>query len=563
MANAADVNISLRVSDGPVKEADASVRQLLSTLKIGLPDAAHKAAAGSKGFEQALKEARAEIRQSDRLVNFYVQQIAEIAPVSGTAKAALAGTAGVMLELGQAAARGFAPLAVAMLAFEGIKAVAGVMSSLGEEAKKAQEEINKLYAELVKLKAAGVGITGGGELAVAGADVAAKEARAAELRRRIEEDRAANAGFAGYTRAEQEELAALERVLPLLRQKVEELGRQHQVKLDLARAEASEKARAGQTERAGSILEKDRQAAKAAEEAARAEENKLAKLTTQLAVVQARDDLERAEVERLGKMVELQTQLANGTVTQAAFALEAALAQEQYFGSVQKAIAAQEAADAKHRLELAQQNADLYRGQALQAADSGVNESAGQDLGKNLSQSVVEAQKNAAEAAKRYSTQVRNEWQATGDAIADSFRAVGQAIGGSVGSKIAVVGSLISQMVALAVANQGQGDPYSAFGRVAAMAALMVSTLASLPKYDVGAWKIGSDHVATVHRGEMIVPARDGQADAMRELLSRGGDGGSTFNIYALDAKSFRDGLRANRGELRSVLVELAREGRL
>lgn len=60
------------------------------------------------------------------------------------------------------------------------------------------------------------------------------------------------------------------------------------------------------------------------------------------------------------------------------------------------------------------------------------------------------------------------------------------------------------------------------------------AAVASLASFDVGAWNIPKDQIAKVHAGEMIVPAKGGQADAMRDMLGGGGgqSGGVTNNFY-------------------------------
>ncbi|TCL33587.1 hypothetical protein EV210_11745 [Anaerospora hongkongensis] len=55
-------------------------------------------------------------------------------------------------------------------------------------------------------------------------------------------------------------------------------------------------------------------------------------------------------------------------------------------------------------------------------------------------------------------------------------------------------------------------------------------TLTGIPSFDVGSWRLPADTLAMVHKDEMIVPAKGGLADGMRDLLGSGG-GQSTPTI--------------------------------
>jgi len=45
-------------------------------------------------------------------------------------------------------------------------------------------------------------------------------------------------------------------------------------------------------------------------------------------------------------------------------------------------------------------------------------------------------------------------------------------------------------------------------------------TITGIPSFDIGSWSIPADTIATVHQGELIIPAKGGQADAVRNMLS-------------------------------------------
>jgi len=566
MATAADVSVALHVSDGPVKEADATVRRFAATLRNGVPAAVEATRHSSEGLESKLRELRSEVRGHERLFGFFGKRLAAIVPIAAETGSALTG-----MFVGLATGN------IILAGLEAAKLVIGHFKEAGEEARKAAEEAEKAWKahldsldkRLTALRDKLLELQGLDPEKVRNEEETKRLEAIVAAKKKAAEETKAKVGFADYgdlglvetgAMAAKEAVDALAEAQKKLNEHLERTGAIESTKGKVKTLEDQEAAKKAAED-----------AADAAERARIAEEGRVAALSTQLGMLQARDDFEKAEVERFGKLNELQTALKNGTMSEAEFTLQAAVAQERYLAAVEKSIAAQaELAEKQrlaaiaHRRELDAQNADLYRAQALQAADDPANESAGMNLGKNLSESMVEAQKNAADAAKKYAAQVRTEWEATGQGIASSFQAVGAAIGGSVGSQIGTIGALVAEMVALAVANQGQGDPYTAFARVAAMAALMVGTIASLPKYDVGAWNISSDHLATVHKGEMIVPARGGQADMVRDMLSgmTTDGGGSTFIIQALDSKSFEDSMRDNRSSLQRVLRDLAMEGR-
>lgn len=61
------------------------------------------------------------------------------------------------------------------------------------------------------------------------------------------------------------------------------------------------------------------------------------------------------------------------------------------------------------------------------------------------------------------------------------------------------------------------------------------AAVAGMASFDVGSWNLDRDQVAKVHKGEMIVPARGGIADQVRDMLSGGGPqgagGGPSFDF--------------------------------
>lgn len=79
-------------------------------------------------------------------------------------------------------------------------------------------------------------------------------------------------------------------------------------------------------------------------------------------------------------------------------------------------------------------------------------------------------------------------------------------------------------------------------------------TLTGIPSFDVGSWSLPSDTLAMVHKDEMIVPAKNGMADGMRNMLSGGGQSSSPTMInlsysaahYGRTNRDVRDEIKQN-----------------
>lgn len=72
----------------------------------------------------------------------------------------------------------------------------------------------------------------------------------------------------------------------------------------------------------------------------------------------------------------------------------------------------------------------------------------------------------------------------------------------------------------------GGGDALSGGGLAGSL--VMAAFSGKLPGKAVGDWNVGSDTVAMLHKGEMVVPAQGGFADTLRAVLSGGGGGNSS-----------------------------------
>lgn len=56
-------------------------------------------------------------------------------------------------------------------------------------------------------------------------------------------------------------------------------------------------------------------------------------------------------------------------------------------------------------------------------------------------------------------------------------------------------------------------------------------TLTGIPSFDVGSWSIPQDTLARVHKDELIVPAKNGSADNVRNMLTGGAKSGSGMQV--------------------------------
>jgi len=74
-----------------------------------------------------------------------------------------------------------------------------------------------------------------------------------------------------------------------------------------------------------------------------------------------------------------------------------------------------------------------------------------------------------------------------------------------------------------------------------------------------GWWEVPGDQMMQIHKKEMVLPAQEAQA--VRDMASGGGagGGGDTYQINAIDARSFRDYLKRESHNLAPGLRRMAR----
>jgi len=94
--------------------------------------------------------------------------------------------------------------------------------------------------------------------------------------------------------------------------------------------------------------------------------------------------------------------------------------------------------------------------------------------------------------------------------------------------------------------------PAAAVPAAAAYAA--VAAMEGLVSLDVGAWNLGSDTVAQLHQGEMVIPQNFAQG--LRDGGGFGGGGGDnyTININAIDTQTGTQFLRNNASQIASII---------
>ena len=93
------------------------------------------------------------------------------------------------------------------------------------------------------------------------------------------------------------------------------------------------------------------------------------------------------------------------------------------------------------------------------------------------------------------------------------------------------------------------------------------ATVGSLQSYDVGSWSIPTDMVAQIHQGEMIIPAKGGLADGIRNLISGGSFGGGPsinpniyYNATAMDGKGIASVFRDNSRDVTQGIYRVGRQ---
>jgi hypothetical protein len=155
------------------------------------------------------------------------------------------------------------------------------------------------------------------------------------------------------------------------------------------------------------------------------------------------------------------------------------------------------------------------------------------------------------EEAKRFA----RAWQSAGAAAGGALGEIGAAIGGAAGSMLSLMGEMIQKAIQLAIALSATAGPFG-WLNIAAAAASILATLASIPKFERGSPWVPSTGLAMVHQGERIIPASETRPGAA------GPGGGGTINVYAWDVRTAARQLRRNRGALARQMMENIRDRR-
>lgn len=166
-----------------------------------------------------------------------------------------------------------------------------------------------------------------------------------------------------------------------------------------------------------------------------------------------------------------------------------------------------------------------------------------------LEEAARKAGREAAAETARQAHQAEMAWVAAGNAAAAAWGDLANAIGGQAGKTMKVVGEMIQQMIRLAIAVTAASGP-AGWIEAIAMAASLIATISSVPKFERGTSYVPETGLAMLHRGEQVIPAGGGVAGAV------------TFNVSAVDARSVRRMLRRERAALAREIYDLARDRR-
>jgi len=91
----------------------------------------------------------------------------------------------------------------------------------------------------------------------------------------------------------------------------------------------------------------------------------------------------------------------------------------------------------------------------------------------------------------------------------------------------------------------------------AGLAYAAVAGMEGLVSLDVGAWNLGSDTVAQLHQGEMVVPQPFAQG--LRDGSGLGGGDNYTININAIDTQTGTQFLKNNASQIASIISSQVR----
>jgi len=91
----------------------------------------------------------------------------------------------------------------------------------------------------------------------------------------------------------------------------------------------------------------------------------------------------------------------------------------------------------------------------------------------------------------------------------------------------------------------------------AGVAYASVAAMEGLVSLDVGAWNLGSDMIAQLHQGEMVVPQNFAQG--IREGGGLGGGDNYTINVNAIDTQTGAQFLKNNASQIASIISSQVR----
>jgi hypothetical protein len=553
------------------KELNAALAEAgiqLSQFKKG----AEESAGGLHELEKGLKTTQREMRGHDRMVNFYVKQWAELVPVAGAAKGALAGIAGAASEAAFSLSAGLTPLAAIILAFEVVKAGVAVFEYFHEQAgktaeklKKVSEEISKMVDAIEVLKNKRQGITEG--------DVETRKLEAAlKLQQRLNDEKAAADANPGemvgqgddmvYVASKQEEI--YKSTLEIVK---ERFGTEQEMNNFI-------KARTGLVEE----LRLAEQKAHDDTDTALAEQGMALNAKTetekiQVAYIKEMNDVEKKYRDHVYDVNQYEeaTNLALQKRAQAIDDLRIKtieLRNAQSGGATgfedTERMTLTEAD--KRKLEEQQHKTDNARiieetkQDELSGQFSGFETPGG--LGEN------QKQKDPFKENLKQAREFSSEMYSMGDSISSMFDSIGGAIGGAMGDAMSIIGGLIMKAIQLAIAFamvSAAQTPVVGWLMVAAagvaVLAAVATAFAGVPgKRAGGSVSANNPYLVGEYGPELFIPDASGNITPNSGL---GGGGGTTiYNVSTMDSQSFDDFLHRNRASVDRANRTLRREGR-
>jgi hypothetical protein len=497
---------------------------------------AEDAAGGMHAFEQGLKGTQREMRGHDRMVNFYVKQLAEIIPVGAGAKGAIAGIAGAASEAAFSFGKAVTPLGMMILAFEGIKAVVSVFEYMHDKSLKNAESLAKLAEQYFNLKNAieDVARAESGRAKLSGPK---QELKNLSGMRAVWEESEAIARQPGATGADKTNAADQRTIFFKMGGFDKERILQAQVRAEELREQNESLRRATEFESKRLIIQ-----AKGSNEfvKARVEYNAEMKMLEMDALTERIPTVE----EFYSRQAEIQAKY-NERVLNEQHRIQAALQASFEKGNMEYEMAGGDNGVLLKEEHLAA--GELKRlmdefDHRLKAYELEVKPSEDMDpknmLGSKDKDVRITSFKEAMGEGKSFKDQLSGIADAAAN-IGNAFSSWGDIVGGAGGKILKVLGSMFSAAAAVAIAMAAAAPPPWGIISMAAVAAGLIATIAQVVASPVapgrragGSTSAGSSYWVGEYGPELFTPDASGNITANGDLAGMGG-GGLTVNINA------------------------------